>query len=82
MFLEEVQSLELLCFGRLNVDELAAFFAFSEDNYTIDKGENSMVLTHANVQTRVVNCATLTLDDVTGFAVLTTENLYSESFAF
>lgn len=71
-----------LCLGRLNVDELAAFFAFSEDNNTVDEGEESVVLAHANVETGMVNGATLTLDDVTGFAVLTTENLHTESFAF
>lgn len=71
-----------LCFGRLDVDEFAAFFAFCEDNNTVDEGEESVILAHANVETRVVYGATLTLDDVTGFAMLTTENLYSESFAF
>lgn len=72
----------ILCFRRLDVDELAAFFALCEDNYTINESEKSVVLAHANVEARVVYGATLTFDDVTGFAMLTTENLYSESFAF
>ncbi len=71
-----------LCFGGLDVDELAAFLAFSEDNNTVNEGVDCVVLAHANVQTGVVNGAALALEDVTGFAVLTTENLYSESFAF
>ncbi len=58
------------------------FLAFSEDNYTVDQSEKSVVLAHTYVEAGVVNCATLTLDDVAGFAMLTTENLYSESFAF
>lgn len=72
----------LLCFSGLDVDELAAFFAFSEDNHTVDQCEQCVVLSHAYVETGVMNCTALTLDDVAGFAMLTTENLYSESFAF
>ena len=41
-----------------------------------------MILTHAYVQTGMVNCATLTLDDIARFGVLTAKNLHSESFAF
>lgn len=66
----------------LNVDEFTSFFAFGEDNNTVNESEDSVVFAHANVETGMVNGATLTFDDVTGFAILTTENLYTESFAF
>ena len=72
----------MLCLGRLHVDELAAFFAFGKYDNSVDKSEDGMILTHANVKAGMVNRATLTLDDVACFAVLTTENLYTESFAF
>ena len=71
-----------LCLSGLHVDKLASFLALGEDNYTVDESEESVVLAHTHVETGVVNCATLTLDDVTGFAMLTAENLYTESFAF
>lgn len=71
-----------LCLGGLNVDELASLLALGEYYYTVDESEDGVVLAHTHVKTGVVNCATLTLDDVAGFAILTAENLYTESFAF
>lgn len=71
----------LRCVG-LHVDELAAFLAFGENNNTVDQSEDGVILAHTYVKAGVMNCATLTLDDVACLAVLTTENLYTESFAF
>lgn len=71
-----------LCLSGLYVDELASLLALGEYYYTVDESEDGVVLTHTHVETGMVNGATLTLDDVTGFAMLTAENLYSESFAF
>lgn len=71
-----------LCLSRLYVDKLASLFAFGEYYYTVDKSKQSVVLAHTYIKAGMVNCATLTLDDVTGFAMLTAENLYTESFAF
>ena len=41
-----------------------------------------MILTHADVQTRMVYRTALTLNDIACFGVLTAKNLHSESFAF
>ena len=71
-----------LCLCRLYVDELATFLALGEYYETVDESEDSVVLAHSDIKTGMVLCATLTLDDVAGFAMLTAENLYSESFAF
>ena len=76
------QQAGMLCLSGLNVDKLAAFLAFGEDNLAVDESEEGVVLTHAYVKAGVVDSATLTLEDVAGFAILTAENLYSESFAF
>lgn len=72
----------MLCLGRLHVDELAAFLALGEYNNTVDESEESVILAHAYIEAGMMHCATLTLDDVAGFAILTAENLYTESFAF
>ena len=53
----------------LHVDELAACLTGGEHYYAVDEGEESVVLTHAYVETGVVLSATLTLDDVAGFAL-------------
>ena len=53
----------------LNVDEFASFFTGGENYDAIDKSEESVVLTHADVKTGMVLSATLTLDDVACFAV-------------
>ena len=71
-----------LCLSGLHVDKLATFLALGEYYYTVDESEESVVLTHTHVETGMVNGATLTLEDVTGFAMLTAENLNTESFAF
>ena len=69
-----------LCVG-LDVDVLATLLAGGEYHNTVDQGEQSVVLAHAHVQSGVMNCAALTLNDVAGFAIRTTKDLYSESFA-
>ena len=66
----------------LNVDKLAAFFTGGEYYYAVNEGEEGVVLTHAYVETGVVNGATLTLDDIASFAFRTTEDFHTESFAF
>lgn len=74
-----------LCLGkfqRLHVDESTALFAAGEHNCAVNKRIKGVVLAHTHIQTGVMNCATLTLDDVACFGVLTAKNLYSESFAF
>ena len=66
----------------LHVDETAAFLAGGEHNHTVNESIDGMILTHAHVQTGMVNCATLTFDNIARFGVLTAKNLHSESFAF
>ena len=63
------------------VDETTAVFAFSEENCTVNESVECVVLAHANILTGVVNCTTLTFEDVTCFSVLTAKNLNAESFA-
>ena len=52
------------------------------DVLAIHEGVNRVVLAHTYVKTGMVNRATLTLDDIACFGVLTAKNLHSESFAF
>ena len=66
----------------LHVDELAAFLACSEYHCTVDEGEESVVLTHSDVETRVMHRATLALQDVACLAVRATKYFNTESFAF
>ena len=66
----------------LNIDESTAVAALSEHYGAINESVDGVVLTHAHVETGMMNCTTLTLDDVAGFSKLTTENLNAETFAF
>ena len=73
-----------LCFSnydRSHVDKLAAAFTFGESYSAINEGVKSVIFAHANVQTGMVNCATLTFDDVACFCKLATEYFDAESFA-
>ena len=81
--MRERYSLRSLCLGDGgHVDEATTVASFSEEHGAIYEGVEGVVLAHTHVQTGVMNCATLTLDDVACFGVLTAENLHSESFAF
>ena len=46
-----------------------------EANNTVNEGEESVILAHANILTRIVNSTALTNDDVASNASLTTPNL-------
>lgn len=52
-----------------------------EDDCTVDQSIEGMVLTDTDTCTWVVLCATLTNDDVPSLCSLTTEKLYTKSFA-
>lgn len=69
-------------FDRLHIDELATAFAFREDNCAVDESKQCVVFAHAYVQSRMVNCAALTFDDIARLSELSTENLDAQSFAF
>lgn len=66
----------------LYVDVLAALLASGEHYNAVDKSENSVVLAHAYIKAGVVLGATLTLDDVAGFAIAATKDFHAEAFAF
>ena len=65
----------------LNVDELSAFLTGGEYYNAINKSEESVVFTHAYVQTGMMLSTTLTLDDVACLAVRTPKDLDAEAFA-
>lgn len=65
-------ALSVSLFNRYNT---AITLTTVETNYTINKGIKSMIFTHANILTRIVNRATLTNYNVTCNASLTTPNL-------
>lgn len=72
-----------LCFSYWNdVDELPAVATFGEADSTVYEGIEGMVLADADVETGMMYCAALTLEDVSGFCKLTAEDFHAESFAF
>ena len=76
-----VVSLSALGLKGLHVDKLTAVFTLSKYYSAINQSIDGVILAHAYIQTGMVNSTTLTLDDVTGFSILTAKNLNSESFA-
>lgn len=76
------QAANVLCLDGLHIDKLATFLAFCEHHYAVNERKESVVLAEAHIEAGVMHCAALTLDDVTCFAALSAENLYTESFAF
>ena len=66
----------------LNVDELATFLASGENYHTVDEGEESVVLTHTDIEAGVMLSAALTFDDVAGFAVRPAIDFDAQTFAF
>lgn len=75
---------KLVCssLDRLNIDKFATLLTCCEHYCSVDKGEESVVFTHTYVETGMVNCSTLTFEDVSCLAVGTTEDFHTESFAF
>ena len=72
-----------LCFANGgNVDKLASVATGCEHHCAVDKGIESMILAKAYIKTRMVNGATLALEDVTGFGKLAAKDFNAESFAF
>ena len=63
------QGKEVLRFFGLHVDELATLFAGGEHHDSVYESEESVILTHTDIQTGMVNCSTLTFDDVSCLAV-------------
>lgn len=67
---------------RLHVDELTSFLTGGEYYNAVNKGEKGVILAHTDIEAWMVDCATLTLEDVSSLTVRTTKNLHSKSFAF
>ena len=75
------EQLVVFALNWVNTDVIATGFGL--ENYcAINKSVESVVLAHTHVCTRVVNCATLTLDYVASFCKRATKNFNAESFAF
>ena len=67
---------------RLYIYKLSPLLAGCENHNTVNKCENSVILTHAHIQARVMLCATLALDNIAGLALRPTEDFHTKSFAF
>ncbi len=65
----------------LYVDELASFFTSREYYDTVDESEKSVVFAHTYVETWMVSCAALTLQDVASLALRSSGNFHTKSFA-
>ena len=81
-FIYAVCNNSLLCFSfnfyRNDASVLTTFVStFLESDYAVYQCVKSMVLTHTYVCTGIVNCAALANNDVTGYTLLSTENLYA-----
>ena len=75
------EQLVVFALKRFNSDVRATGLGF-EHYSAVNKGIKSVVLAHTYISTRVVNCTTLALDDVTCFCERATENFNAKSFAF
>ena len=67
-----------LCFSERNYRNVALVFAtFLETYSTVYQCVKSVVTTHTYIVTWVMNCSSLTNNDVTSFASFATEYLYA-----
>lgn len=72
-----------LCFGNgSHVDEATSVTTLGKEDETIDKSVECVVLTDTDVETGMVDCTTLTFEDVAGFSKLTAKDFDAEAFAF
>lgn len=62
------------CLGNYRYDATVTVSTL-ESNYTVNQSEESVILTHTYILAWIMNCTTLTNDDVTGSALLTAPNL-------
>lgn len=69
-------------FVRLNVDEFATLFTGGENNHSINKCVECVILTHTYIQARMMLSATLAFDDVAGFAIAAAVDFHAKAFAF
>lgn len=51
------------------IDELTSFLTGREYYHTVNKSEECVVLAHSDIEAGMMHRATLTLQDVAGFAV-------------
>lgn len=62
-------------------DEALVALSLREDYSTIGQSIECMILAHGHVATRVVLCASLANEDVSGLTSLSSKDLYAEAFA-
>ena len=66
----------------IDVDETTTVLAFGKYNHAVNEGIDCVILTHAYIQTGMMNSTALTLDDIARFSALTAKNLNTESCGF
>lgn len=67
-----------LSYDRNNASVLTApVSTFLESDHTVYQCVKRMIFTHTYVRAGIVDCATLTNDDITGYTFLSAENLYA-----
>lgn len=79
LFMSDNKVLSVLLCKRSNRNVALIVLATLECHYTVNQSVESVVTTHTDVCTWVVNCTTLTYDDITGFAYLATPDLHTKS---
>lgn len=67
---------------RSYIDKFSAVLAGGKYNYSVNESVNCVVFAHSDIESGMMHCATLALDDVARLGALTTKNLNTESFAF
>ena len=70
-----------LCLSGDNRNEALVVTALAELYGTVNERVECVVRTHTHVLTGMVNCTSLTYDDVTSLTNLTTEDLNTKSLA-
>lgn len=63
-------------------DEGLVLSLLYELNRAVDESEEGVVFAHADISAGMMNCATLTNDDVASLSGLSSEELKAKSFAF
>ena len=79
LFILFEQDLSVLLCERSNRNVALVVLATLECYNAVNQSVESVVTTHTDVCTGVVNCTTLTYDDITGFAYLATPNFHTKS---
>ena len=83
ILLTQYFSTRSLCFTNgSDVDKLASVATFGEHHCAVTEGIESVVFSEAYILTGVVDCATLTFEDVAGLRKLAAKDFDAKSLAF